>query len=264
MWTDNETNQDLLGYQVHADLLKKIILKDTMLPISIGVFGNWGSGKSSLMLLLEEGIKDWINRNKENNQLNTKILQIKFNSWQFESYDSTKLTMIESILEALSKDIKSRMDIFEKADDLIARISLMESGVFILKKIANILPENIKNFLPNKAELDKICGKDKYNNLIDSISKGNTSKFIEEFRDMFETLVLDANYKAVIVYIDDLDRCDPKRIIDCLEAVKLFVNVKRTAFVIGADERIIEYAIKLHYPIEQKKEEISSPFSDYP
>ena len=263
MWTDNETNQDLLGYQVHADLLKKIILKDTMLPISIGVFGNWGSGKSSLMLLLEEGIKDWINRNKENNQLNTKILQIKFNSWQFESYDSTKLTMIESILEALSKDIKSRMDIFEKADDLIARISLMESGVFILKKIANILPENIKNFLPNKAELDKICGKDKYNNLIDSISKGNTSKFIEEFRDMFETLVLDANYKAVIVYIDDLDRCDPKRIIDCLEAVKLFVNVKRTAFVIGADERIIEYAIKLHYPIEQKKEEISSPFSDY-
>ena len=263
MWTDNETNQDLLGYQVHADLLKKIILKDTMLPISIGVFGNWGSGKSSLMLLLEEGIKDWINRNKENNQLNTKILQIKFNSWQFESYDSTKLTMIESILEALSKDIKSRMDIFEKADDLIARISLMESGVFILKKIANILPENIKNFLPNKAELDKICGKDKYNNLIDSISKGNTSKFIEEFRDMFETLVLDANYKAVIVYIDDLDRCDPKRIIDCLEAVKLFVNVKRTAFVIVPDERIIEYAIKLHYPIEQKKEEISSPFSDY-
>ncbi|MDD3063200.1 MAG: P-loop NTPase fold protein [Massilibacteroides sp.] len=263
MWADNETNQDLLGYQVHADLLKKIILKDTMLPISIGVFGNWGSGKSSLMLLLEEGIKDWIKENKENNQLNTKILQVKFNSWQFENYDSTKLTMIESILEALSKDIKSRMDIFEKADDLIARISLMESGVFILKKIANILPENIKNFLPNKAELDKICGKDKYNNLIDSISKGNTSKFIQEFRSMFENLVLDAKYKAVVVYIDDLDRCDPKRIIDCLEAVKLFVNVKKTAFVIGADERIIEYAIKLHYPIEQKKEEISSPFSDY-
>lgn len=65
------------------------------------------------------------------------------------------------------------------------------------------------------------------------------------------------------MYIDDLDRCAPERIIDCLEAVKLFVNVKKTAFVIGADERIIEYAIKTHYPIEQEKEEISSPFSDY-
>lgn len=36
------------------------------------------------------------------------ILQVYFNSWQFESYDSTKLTMIESILEALDKDINKR------------------------------------------------------------------------------------------------------------------------------------------------------------
>ena len=56
MWSDNETTQDLLGYQVHADLLKKIILNDAMLPISIGVFGNWGSGKSSLMLLLQQSL----------------------------------------------------------------------------------------------------------------------------------------------------------------------------------------------------------------
>lgn len=48
-----------------------------------------------------------------------------------------------------------------------------------------------------------------------------------------------------------------------MEAVKLFVNVKKTAFVIGADERIIEYAISQHYPIQMKKEDISSPFSDY-
>ena len=45
MWSDNETTQDLLGYQVHADLLKKIILNDAMLPISIGVFGKLGIWK---------------------------------------------------------------------------------------------------------------------------------------------------------------------------------------------------------------------------
>ena len=59
MWSDNETTQDLLGYQVHADLLRKIILNDAMLPISIGVFGNWGSGKSSLMLLLQQSLHEW-------------------------------------------------------------------------------------------------------------------------------------------------------------------------------------------------------------
>lgn len=59
MWSDNETTQDLLGFQVHADLLKKIVLIDDMLPISIGVFGNWGAGKSSLMLLLQRSLQEW-------------------------------------------------------------------------------------------------------------------------------------------------------------------------------------------------------------
>lgn len=261
MWSDNETTQDLLGYQVHADLLKKIILNDAMLPISIGVFGNWGSGKSSLMLLLQQSLHEWEESHQNEHSI---ILQVYFNSWQFESYDSTKLTMIESILEALDKDINTRKDVFERADDLLARINFLKVGVFILKKAYdNLTPDWMKKWLPKKDDIDKITGKDKYNNLLEDVTKGNTSKFIATFRELFEDLVNDMGYKAVIVYVDDLDRCDPKRIIGCLEAVKLFVNVKKTAFVIGADERIIEYAISQHYPIQMKKEDISSPFSDY-
>ena len=262
MWSDNETTQDLLGYQVHADLLRKIILNDAMLPISIGVFGNWGSGKSSLMLLLQQSLQEW--EKSQQNEQQSIILQVYFNSWQFESYDSTKLTMIESILEALDKDINTRKDVFERADDLLARINFLKVGVFILKKAYdNLTPDWLKKLLPKKDDIDKITGKDKYNNLLEDVTKGNTSKFIATFRELFEDLVEDMRYKAVIVYVDDLDRCDPKRIIGCLEAVKLFVNVKNTAFVIGADERIIEYAISQHYPIQMKKEDISSPFSDY-
>lgn len=262
MWSDNETTQDLLGYQVHADLLKKIILNDAMLPISIGVFGNWGSGKSSLMLLLQQSLQEW--EKSQQNEQHSIILQVYFNSWQFESYDSTKLTMIESILEALDKDINIRKNTFTRADDLLARINFLKVGVFILKKAYdNLTPDWMKKWLPKKDDIDKITGKDKYNNLLEDVTKGNTSKFIATFRELFEDLVNDMGYKAVIVYVDDLDRCDPKRIIGCLEAVKLFVNVKKTAFVIGADERIIEYAISQHYPIQMKKEDISSPFSDY-
>lgn len=261
MWSDNETTQDLLGYQVHADLLRKIILNDAMLPISIGVFGNWGSGKSSLMLLLQQSLHEWEESHQNEHSI---ILQVYFNSWQFESYDSTKLTMIESILEALDKDINTRKNVFERADDLLARINFLKVGVFILKKAYdNLTPDWMKKWLPKKDDIDKITGKDKYNNLLEDVTKGNTSKFIATFRELFEDLVNDMGYKAVIVYVDDLDRCDPKRIIGCLEAVKLFVNVKKTAFVIGADERIIEYAISQHYPIQMKKEDISSPFSDY-
>lgn len=261
MWSDNETTQDLLGYQVHADLLQKIILNKAMLPITIGVFGNWGSGKSSLMLLLHKGITTWNNEQSQKDssskdEINDKerILQIKFNSWQFENYDATKLVMIDTILESIKTDISNNTDIFEKADDFLARISLLKAGLFILKKAYdNLTPEFIKKWLPNKKELDKITGLDTYNNLLEEIEKGNTSKFIGQFRELFEQMVKEAGYRAIVVYIDDLDRCNPKRIIECLEAVKLFVSVDRTAFVIGADERIIEYAIKQHYPIEQKK-----------
>ena len=59
MWTDNETKDDLLGYQVHADLLRDVVLDATMLPITIGVFGDWGSGKSSLMILMQESIEKY-------------------------------------------------------------------------------------------------------------------------------------------------------------------------------------------------------------
>lgn len=262
MWSDNETTQDLLGYQVHVDLLKKIILDDGMLPISVGVFGNWGSGKSSLMLLLKDSIDAWVTSQKQDKC--PKILQIKFNSWQFEGYDTTKLAMIETILDAIQADISRNKNIFEKADDFFARIKLMKAGVLFLKKTyENLVPEAIQKWMPSQEELDKITGRDEYKAVMDEVSKGNSSKIVESFRNIFEQLIKDIDYKAVIVYVDDLDRCDPTKIIECLEAVKLFVNVDRTAFVIGADERILEYAIKLHYPIEQEKEEISSPFSDY-
>lgn len=207
-------------------------------------------------------MQEW--ENSQQDEQHSIILQVYFNSWQFESYDSTKLTMIESILEALDKDINTRKDVFERADDFLSRINFLKTGVFILKKsYENLTPEWLKKWLPKKEDVDIITGKDKYNSLLENVGKGNTSKFIATFRELFEELVDDMGYKAVIVYIDDLDRCEPKRIIGCLEAVKLFVNVKKTAFVIGADERIIEYAISQHYPIQMKKEDISSPFSDY-
>lgn len=85
MWKDIETYDDLLGYAVHARMLKNIITNDSMLPISIGVFGNWGSGKSSLMLILEDLLKT----DPERATAGERILQIQFNSWQFENYENT-------------------------------------------------------------------------------------------------------------------------------------------------------------------------------
>jgi len=45
MWTDNETDQDLLGFSIHGNLLESIVTNPKMLPVTVGLFGDWGSGK---------------------------------------------------------------------------------------------------------------------------------------------------------------------------------------------------------------------------
>lgn len=276
MWSDNETGEDLLGYKVHASLLKEVILDKNMLPTSIGIFGNWGAGKSSLMLLLQQEIDAWVSctskENKEKgcvNSENNLILQITFNSWKFENYESTKNTLIVEILEAISTDIAQRKDLFDKADDLLKRISLLRVGMYIIKKGAQFLsateglPSEIGSMLPSVDELKGFIKEDEAEAIVKDLKYFNTSRFISKFRDLFEKLIISAGYRAVVVYIDDLDRCNPTKVVDCLEAIKLFLNVANTAFVISADERIVELAIQEKYHVEEKKTERFSPFSDY-
>lgn len=56
------------------------------------------------------------------------------------------------------------------------------------------------------------------------------------------------NIKKLVILIDDLDRCLPDVAIDTLEAVRLFMFTNETAFVVAADESMIRYAVKKHFP----------------
>lgn len=56
MWSDNETTIDLIGFRVHADLVRSVVTDPTLLPVVLGVFGDWGGGKSSIMRMLEEDL----------------------------------------------------------------------------------------------------------------------------------------------------------------------------------------------------------------
>ena len=58
MWSDKETTEDLLGYIVHASLIKNVVTNEKNLPITIGLYGDWGSGKSSILRILEQQLKE--------------------------------------------------------------------------------------------------------------------------------------------------------------------------------------------------------------
>ena len=86
MWHDNETDKDFLGFVVHEKLVRSVITNDANLPVTFGLFGDWGSGKSSLMKLARQKIEERDKTDKqgddENEQLKT--LCIEFNGWLFE------------------------------------------------------------------------------------------------------------------------------------------------------------------------------------
>lgn len=76
----------------------------------------------------------------------------------------------------------------------------------------------------------------------------SSNKEFAEFEENFAKLLEDANIDKLVVLIDDLDRCLPDVAINTLEAVRLFVFTEKTAFVIAADESMIRYAVKKHFP----------------
>lgn len=264
MWKDIETSEDLLGYRFHAKLLKEIVLDKSMLPTSIGIFGNWGYGKSSLMLLLEKEINEEIAMHVAEGNT-PRILQVRFNGWQYESYETTKYSLIQVLLDSVEKYLSDNRDVFEKLDILLKRINLLKLGVLLLKKyVWDKIPNAIKSNLPTADDLKKCVGVDDITKFQNEFQNEHTSLFVTKFRTLLESIVEDAKFDSIIVYIDDLDRCSGEKMIECIEAIKLFLNVKNTAFVLGADERMVERAIKEHYPeIEQDKRQIYSPFSDY-
>lgn len=264
MWKDIETAEDLLGYRFHAKLLKDIVLDDNMLPTSIGIFGNWGYGKSSLMLLMQKEVDNEIAKQKVAGQ-EWRVLQVRFNGWQYENYESTKYSLIQVLLDSVESYLSANKDFFEKLDGLLRRINLLKAGVLLFKKYAwSKIPSEIKEHLPSNEELKACIDVDNIDKFRAEFENDRTSLFVTSFRKLFESIIKDAQFKSVIVYIDDLDRCSGERMIECIEAIKLFLNVDHTAFVLGADERMVELAIKEHYPVQDRNQSvIYSPFSDY-
>jgi predicted KAP-like P-loop ATPase len=57
VWSDNETNVDLLRYAYLASGVSRIVRSEHLLPTTVGVFGNWGSGKSSLLKMIRANLE---------------------------------------------------------------------------------------------------------------------------------------------------------------------------------------------------------------
>ncbi len=254
MWSDNETTEDLLGFKVHADLITEVVKDDLLLPITIGVFGDWGSGKSSILKITKEQL----------DKLDDGTFVLYFNGWLFEGYDDAKAALLESIVKAFEENEKFAPKVKDKAKKLLKSVNWMRILGLGFKNVAvpmasayatggiSIIPYLAQQLgsIDSKDILAKLKG-DRPEEFLKSLIKEEDpeerSMLVREFRDGFAELIEESKIKKLVVVIDDLDRCTPERIIENLEAIKLFLNVEKTAFIIGADPRIVRHAIEFRY-----------------
>jgi len=79
VWHDNETGVDLLGFDQLVDTASFLVQSDELLPLTVGVFGDWGSGKSSLMRMVYDRLKE-----------DDRYVCVHFSPLQHEGYDDVK------------------------------------------------------------------------------------------------------------------------------------------------------------------------------
>jgi hypothetical protein len=252
MWSDNESSLDLLGCQHLVEVINAIIRNESLLPATIGVFGDWGSGKSSLIQMVHAKLE-------ETDQDKKDILVLTFNGWLFEGYEDARTALMSTILDEVATKRTLTAKGKKLALKLLGRINYMRvlgagakaaiafgvggpAGLGL--SVGTDLAAKAAEFLKKGEEL----GEEDFKKFIKEEPAQEARRNIREFRKDFEEFIDDTKLKALVVTIDDLDRCMPDTIIETLEAIKLFLYAHKTAFILGADERLVKYAVRRRFP----------------
>lgn len=252
---DQETATDLLYYEAIAKTVVTLIRKTPNAPVTIGVHGDWGAGKSSVLKMLEGAFAE-----------DDGVLCLWFNGWTFEGFEDAKTVVIETIVEELRRARPTSKKVADAAKKVLKRVDWLKlarkaggfaftaaTGIpnfdqvkglydvatsFLAKPQDHVSIEDLKGVAEKAGEFLKEAPDE----------SDNLPEHIHAFREEFKELLDAADIDQLVVIVDDLDRCLPKTAIATLEAIRLFLFVERTAFVIGADELMIEYAVREHFP----------------
>ncbi len=250
---DNETKVDLLNNEAIAKTIINLLTERPDRPVTIGVHGDWGAGKSSILEMIDAALDG-----------RDDVLCLKFNGWRFQGFEDAKIAFIEGIVTGLIEKRSLATKAGDAVKDILKRIDWLKvarhGGGLAMTAMTGIpMPDQINAVIGMikgiAADPTKLATKENYDKAIeraegllkDGESK-NVPKEIAEFRRAFDELLDKSGVKQLIVLIDDLDRCLPETAIETLEAVRLFLFTDRTAFIVAADEAMIEYAVRKHFP----------------
>ena len=103
MWPDNETERDFLNFSGVSDTVAEIIVQARGRPISIGVSGAWGIGKSSMIKLTQASLGKRPRQEGER-----EFVFVEFNAWLYQGYDDARAALMDVIATKLEAEARTR------------------------------------------------------------------------------------------------------------------------------------------------------------
>lgn len=273
MWNDIETTDDLLNFEIIADTAAQMIKDRNDQPVSIGISGSWGVGKSSLVKMIGKSLS------KESPE--SQYLFIDFNAWLYQGYEDARMALLQIVADKIYEEAKNRKTVVDKALDFIKRIKIFRS-IRLFTPIAlgaatgGALGGPLGAFIgatngffaaktmPTHEEWDQLTLKydavaSEMNELLKPSEEKSIPKEISAIRKLFKEL-LDELKVTLVVLVDDLDRCLPDTAISTLEAMRLLLFTPGTVFIIAADEQMIRNAVRSHFNTDLSDELVTSYF----
>ncbi|WP_445425832.1 KAP family P-loop NTPase fold protein [Alishewanella sp. HL-SH06] len=261
MWHDNETAIDYLNFGVVADACASMLRLADGEPISIGVSGGWGAGKSSLVKMIALRLKA-LHEIEKSGESPNKFVVLTFNPWLYQDFESARSALLQIVGDEIVRLAKENQTIQDKVTELWRRINLLRiaqlSGEAALTLSTGIPVgalgktfNSIVGFFSSteklsEAPLDPEVIGSAVNGLLKPSETFSMPSHIQAFRDTLEELLAELEI-TLVIFVDDLDRCLPQTAISTLESIRLLLFIRRSAFVVAADNDFIKAAVKVHF-----------------
>lgn len=246
---DDFSDKDQIGYDEYSEglveMIRSVGAKGEKGSFTIGVFGQWGQGKTSMLRQIE----------KKLNEIETKdekeILTVWFNPWQFTGEEHIIIPFFHTLVSYLEEFKK------KKGKSVSGRfINFLKELAHVPVALAYGMEGKIKIplLLETKFKLkDVIDEARKKKEEIEEKSEPEIKRLVNVYESMYYRLIsrlqgasTDLNLK-IVVFVDDLDRCLPEKAVELLEGLKVLLDLSGFVFVIGVAREVIEQGIRVRY-----------------
>ncbi len=278
--SDRPTAVDQLGFASYREALGGLILDPaTDTPLTIGVFGSWGTGKTSLLMMLKRDVEEAAVEGQDKN------LVVWFNAWKYTQEGSLWRALILRVVEAIRADLDepaagvsaakrdktavatAKRLLQDVEDALYQAVDREEAGSLTIDwtKLAKggiktaawaamaTVPglslgakvlEEISKEATKEAPTDYVAALDRARVKVRMAQMASVEQFEKRFADLVQSHLAGGR---LVVFVDDLDRCLPEQAIEVLEAIKLFLDVPGCIFVLAVDRKVIAQGIQVKY-----------------